>query len=93
MQASEVAIRTLTDGGVTYFAGMVGSTNTPLVAAVGRTPGARYIPVRHEQVAVSIMDATGRLSTLCHPHSVARVLHMRSEPSLHIRTVRRSQSS
>jgi acetolactate synthase-1/2/3 large subunit len=62
MQAAEVAIRTLTDGGVTYFAGMVGSTNTPLVAAVGRTPGARYIPVRHEQVAASIVDATARLT-------------------------------
>jgi thiamine pyrophosphate-dependent acetolactate synthase large subunit-like protein len=62
MKAAEVAIQTLTDGGVRYFAGMVGSTNTALVAAVGRTPGARYIPVRHEQVAASIVDATARLT-------------------------------
>src|SRR3954449_12489598 len=62
MEACEALVRVLVEGGVRYFAGMPGSTVSPFIAAVARGPGARYIPVRHEHVAASLLDATARLT-------------------------------
>lgn len=62
MKVCDVVIQMLVDGGVRYFAGMVGSTTVPMVASVARNPNARYIPIRHEQVAASIVDATARIT-------------------------------
>ena len=62
MEAAEAGIRVLVEGGVRYFAGMAGSTVSPFIAAAAGAPGARYIPVRHEHVAASLLDATARLT-------------------------------
>src|SRR5437763_1877144 len=62
MEACEATVRVLVEGGVRYFAGMAGSTVSPFIAAAARAPGARYVPVRHEHVAASLLDATARLT-------------------------------
>jgi thiamine pyrophosphate-dependent acetolactate synthase large subunit-like protein len=60
--AGEIAVQQLVAGGVRYFAGMVGSVTVPLVAAIARQPGARFLAVRHEHVAASLLDGAARLS-------------------------------
>jgi acetolactate synthase-1/2/3 large subunit len=62
MEACEALVHVLVAGGVRYFAGMAGSTVSPFIAAAARAPGARYVPVRHEHVAASLLDATARLT-------------------------------
>src|SRR4051812_11891733 len=62
MEACDVLVGVLVEGGVRYFAGMAGSTVSPFIAAAARAPGARYLPVRHEHVAASLLDATARLT-------------------------------
>lgn len=72
--AGEVAVACLVDGGVRWFAGMVGSVTVPLVAAVAREPRARFVAVRHEQVAAALLDATARLTGIpgvCLVHSAS----------------------
>lgn len=61
MQTYEAVLDYLYSAGVRHFAGMVGSTTAPYVVGLGRQSDARYIPVRHEQVAAAIVDATARL--------------------------------
>ena len=62
MKVYEAVLDQLIGSGVKYFAGMVGSTNAPYVGNLATRNEARYIGVRHEHVAASMMDATARLS-------------------------------
>lgn len=62
MKVYEAVLDQLIGGGVKYFAGMVGSTNAPYAGSLATRNEARYIGVRHEHVAASMMDATARLS-------------------------------
>lgn len=62
MKVYEAVLDQLTGGGVRTFAGMVGSTSAPYAAGLAVRNDARYIGVRHEQVAASLVDATARLS-------------------------------
>ena len=61
MKVYEEVLDYLKSAGVKHFAGMVGSTAAPYVVGVAADQDLRYIPVRHEQVAAAIIDATGRL--------------------------------
>ncbi|WGW11678.1 thiamine pyrophosphate-binding protein [Saxibacter everestensis] len=61
MKTYQAVLEYLESTGVRHFAGMVGSTSAPYVVGVAASSQARYIPVRHEQVAAAIIDATGRL--------------------------------
>jgi acetolactate synthase I/II/III large subunit len=61
MQTYEAILDYLYSADVRHFAGMVGSTSAPYVVGLGTQSDARYIPVRHEQVAAAIVDATARL--------------------------------
>ena len=61
MKVYEAVLEQLISGGVRYFAGMVGSTSAPYVGTLAQRNDVRYIPVRHEQVAAAMMDATARL--------------------------------
>ncbi len=62
MKVYEAVLDQLTRGGVKYFAGMVGSTSAPYAGSLATRNDARYIGVRHEQVAAAMIDATARLS-------------------------------
>lgn len=62
MKVYEAVLDQLIGGGVRHFAGMVGSTNAPYAGSLAQRNDARYIGVRHEHVAASMMDATARLS-------------------------------
>lgn len=62
MKVYQAVLDQLIGGGVRHFAGMVGSTSAPYVGTLATRNDARYIGVRHEQVAASMMDATARLS-------------------------------
>ena len=62
MDVYEAVLDQLIGAGVRYFAGMVGSTSAPYVGSLAQRNDARYIAVRHEQVAAAMMDATARLS-------------------------------
>ncbi|NKB58850.1 MAG: hypothetical protein GKS00_21170 [Alphaproteobacteria bacterium] len=62
MKVYEAVLDQLIGSGVKHFAGMVGSTNAPYAGSLASRNNARYIGVRHEQVAAAMMDATARLS-------------------------------
>jgi acetolactate synthase-1/2/3 large subunit len=62
MKVYEAVLEQLFGAGVTHFAGMVGSTSAPYASALASQNQARYVGIRHEQVAASILDATARLS-------------------------------
>lgn len=62
MKVYEAVLDQLIGSGVKYFTGMVGSTNAPYAGSLASRNEARYIGVRHEHVAASMMDATARLS-------------------------------
>ncbi len=62
MDVYEAVLDQLIGAGVRYFAGMVGSTSAPYAGSLAQRNDARYIAVRHEQVAAAMMDATARLS-------------------------------
>lgn len=62
MKVYEAVLEQLFGAGVTHFAGMVGSTSAPYASALAAQNQARYVGIRHEQVAASILDATARLS-------------------------------
>ncbi len=62
MKVYEAVLDQLTRSGVQYFAGMVGSTSAPYLANLAGRNDARYVGVRHEQIAAAMMDATARLS-------------------------------
>jgi acetolactate synthase-1/2/3 large subunit len=61
MKVYKAVIEYLQSVGVRHFAGMVGSTNGPYVVDIAARDGVRFVPVRHEQVAAAIVDATARL--------------------------------
>ena len=56
------AVDQLLGAGVSHFAGMVGSTSAPYASALAAQNQARYVGIRHEQIAAAILDATARLS-------------------------------
>lgn len=62
MKVYEAVIDQLAQGGVKYFAGMVGSTSAPYASHLAGRNDIRYIGIRHEQVAAAMIDATARLS-------------------------------
>lgn len=61
MKVYEAVVNYLVGSGVRLFAGMVGSTSAPYVSALATQESARYIAVRHEQVAAALLDGYGRL--------------------------------
>ena len=62
MKVYEAVLEQLFGAGVTHFAGMVGSTSAPYASALASQNQARYVGIRHEQVAAAILDAAARLS-------------------------------
>lgn len=62
MKVYEAVLDQLLGAGVTHFAGMVGSTSAPYASALAAQNKARYVGIRHEQVAAAILDATARLN-------------------------------
>ena len=62
MKVYEAILEQLLGAGVVHFSGMVGSTSAPYASALAAQNKARYIGIRHEQVAAAILDATARLS-------------------------------
>lgn len=62
MKVYEEVLAYLQRAGVRHFAGMVGSTTAPYVSTLAEASGVHYVPVRHEQVAAAIVDATARLT-------------------------------
>ena len=62
MKVYEAVLDQMIRSGVRYFAGMVGSTSAPYIGHLAQQPDIRYIAVRHEQVAASLLDATARLT-------------------------------
>jgi acetolactate synthase I/II/III large subunit len=62
MRVYEQVIDQLVEAGIDLFAGMVGSTSAPYVSSLAPRNNVRYIGVRHEQVAASIVDAAARLT-------------------------------
>jgi len=61
MKVSELLVRTLESYGVTRAYGLVGTSILELMDAL-RGSKIRYVSTRHEQVAVSMADAEGRLT-------------------------------
>lgn len=61
MKVYEAVLDYLQSVGVRHFAGMVGSSSAPYVVSIAARDGLRFVPVRHEQVAAAIVDATARL--------------------------------
>ena len=62
MKVYEAVLDQLLGAEVSHFAGMVGSTSAPYASALAAQNQARYVGIRHEQVAAAILDATARLS-------------------------------
>ena len=61
MKVSEVLVRSLESYGVTRAFGLVGTSILEVMDALS-TSRIRYVSTRHEQVAVSMADAEGRLT-------------------------------
>ena len=61
MKVSELVVRSLEEYGVQRVYGLIGTSILDLVDAFG-TSRLRYVSTRHEQVAVSMADAEGRLT-------------------------------
>src|SRR3954471_5207029 len=57
MEACDVLVGVLVEGGVRYFAGMAGSTVSPFIAAAARAPGAPDPPPRDAHRAASPLGA------------------------------------
>ncbi len=62
MKVYEAVLEQLTQAGVRFFSGMVGSTSAPYIGNLAQRPDTRYIAIRHEQVAAALIDATARLT-------------------------------
>lgn len=62
MKVYEAVLDQLIGSGVEYFSGMVGSTSAPYASKLADRKDIRYIGVRHEQTAASILEATARLT-------------------------------
>lgn len=62
MKVYQAVLDQLIGAGVTYFSGMIGSTAAPYAATLADRNDMRYVGVRHEHTAASILDATARLS-------------------------------
>ena len=62
MKVYEAVLEQMMRSGVRYFSGMVGSTSAPYIAHLAQRSQARYVAVRHEQVAAALLDATARLT-------------------------------
>jgi acetolactate synthase-1/2/3 large subunit len=60
VNGAEVAIGALRREGVRHIVGLPGTTIMHLVDAAGRSPGMRYLSVRHEQVAAFMADGYAR---------------------------------
>ena len=60
MNGAEVAIGALRREGVRHIVGLPGTTIMHLIDAAGRSPGMRYLSVRHEQVAAFMADGYAR---------------------------------
>ena len=60
MNGAEVAIEALRREGVRHIVGLPGTTIMHLIDAAGRSPGVRYLSVRHEQVAAFMADGYAR---------------------------------
>lgn len=61
MKASEIIVRSLEEYGVSRVYGLIGTSVLDLVDAL-MSSRLRYISTRHEQVAVSMADAEGRIT-------------------------------
>ncbi|MFQ5914028.1 MAG: thiamine pyrophosphate-binding protein [Nitrospinota bacterium] len=71
MKGAEVVVQALTHAGIRHLAGVSGDSVLEILDAMYENPAIQYIPVRHEQVAVSMADgyarATGRpMAVLTH---------------------------
>ena len=62
MKVYKAVLDQLIGAGVTYFSGMIGSTAAPYAATLADRNDMRYVGVRHEHTAASILDATARLT-------------------------------
>ena len=62
MNGAEVAIGALRHEGVRHIVGLPGTTIMHLIDAAGRSPGMRYLSVRHEQVAAFMADGYARVA-------------------------------
>ena len=62
MKVYQAVLDQLIGAGVTYFSGMIGSTAAPYAATLADRNDMRYVGVRHEHTAASILDATARLT-------------------------------
>jgi acetolactate synthase-1/2/3 large subunit len=60
VNGAEVAIGALRREGVRHIVGLPGTTIMHLIDAAGRSPGVRYLSVRHEQVAAFMADGYAR---------------------------------
>jgi len=60
VNGAEVAIEALRREGVRHIVGLPGTTIMHLIDAAGRSPGVRYLSVRHEQVAAFMADGYAR---------------------------------
>jgi acetolactate synthase-1/2/3 large subunit len=62
MKVYEKILEQLIESVVVLYAGIVGSTSAPYVSSLAGRKNARYVAVRHEQVAAAIVDAAARLT-------------------------------
>jgi acetolactate synthase-1/2/3 large subunit len=60
VNGAEVAVGALRREGVSHIVGLPGTTIMHLIDAAGRSPGVRYLSVRHEQVAAFMADGYAR---------------------------------
>jgi acetolactate synthase I/II/III large subunit len=60
VNGAEVAVGALRREGVRHIVGLPGTTIMHLIDAAGRSPGVRYLSVRHEQVAAFMADGYAR---------------------------------
>ncbi len=62
MTGADVVCRILEEEGVEYVFGVPGNTEVPLLDAIVRTPGIRFISAVHESVSVGMADGYARAS-------------------------------
>ncbi|MFQ5850020.1 MAG: thiamine pyrophosphate-binding protein [Candidatus Binatia bacterium] len=62
MKAGDVVVQALSHAGIRYVAGISGDSVLELLDAMYENPNIEYIPVRHEQVAVSMADGYARVT-------------------------------
>ena len=62
MKAANLVVKALSDFGVRYVAGVIGSSIEDIVDSLYGHPQLRYISVRHEQVAASMCDGYAKVA-------------------------------